>query len=69
MSKPFDEFFDGLSPDERDSLAKKADTSVAYLKQICSGHRNAGVDIIMRLIQADTRITFDMFAALRSRAS
>lgn len=60
--KSFQDFYARLSPDEKRELAENADTSVAYLNQIKTGHRNAGRDLIERLMAADGRISFRMFA-------
>jgi len=62
MDKNFDTYFSGLSAQEKKNLASNADTSVAYLSQVASGHRNAGASLIRRLMAADNSITFEMMA-------
>lgn len=57
----FKEFYAQLSKAEKEKLAAKADTSPAYLSQIASGFRNAGMKTIRNLIKADKRITLQMF--------
>jgi DNA-binding transcriptional regulator YdaS (Cro superfamily) len=47
------EYYAGLNREERVDLAKKVQTSVAYLGQIASGHRKAGLEIAL-LIQRHT---------------
>lgn len=61
----FNPFWRSLSSEEKASLARAANTSVAYLSQIAHGHRKAGADVIERLMCADQRISFEM---LRGRA-
>lgn len=53
----FRNFYDALSKDEREALADRADTSVAYLSQIAYEHRKAGASVSARLKSADNRIT------------
>lgn len=40
------------TPKQRTLLAKKAKTSVAYLRQLASGHRKASMDMALRIEQA-----------------
>jgi len=61
----FKDFFDGLSAAEKQRLADRAETSIAYLYQISNGHRRAGADLIGRLMAADKRITFKMVRTQR----
>lgn len=56
----FKTFWVSLKADEKTALAKDAETSVAYLSQVAHGHRNAGADVIERLMKADSRISFSM---------
>ena len=47
-----------LSDDELARFAARAETSIAYLKQIASGHRNAGVKSLMMIPPAsDGKVT------------
>ena len=62
MEMNFKEYFSGLDPEKKTSLATNADTSVAYLSQVANGHRNAGAGLIRRLMQADKNITFSMMS-------
>lgn len=52
MKHTFKQYFSALSVQERAELAEAADTSVAYLNQIASGHRNPGAGLIDRLMTA-----------------
>lgn len=61
MKTNFRELWSSLSPDEKRSLAEKADTSVAYLSQVAHGHRRAGYKTIASLTGADERISLAMF--------
>lgn len=56
----FKAYFDALDAKNKKELADKASTSVNYLFQISNGHRQAGADLISRLIAADDQITFGM---------
>lgn len=56
----FKEFYQSLSADEKRKLAADAGTSVAYLSHIAHGYRRAGRISIVRLMQADQRITLPM---------
>jgi transcriptional regulator with XRE-family HTH domain len=40
------------TPKQQALLAKKAKTSVAYLRQLAYGHRNASMDMALRIEQA-----------------
>ena len=42
-------YFSGLDPDQKKELAKGVDTSVAYLMQISSGHRKAGLTLALAI--------------------
>jgi len=53
----FRSFYEALSRDEIAALATRSGTSVAYLYQLSTGHRQPGVSIIARLKAADGRIT------------
>ena len=53
----FKTFYDSLSKEEREALATKAGTSVAYLWQLADGRRKAGMSASVRLKAADYRIT------------
>ena len=66
MESKFKTYFSEMTPDQRESLATNADTSVAYLRQVASGHRNAGANLIDRLLKADPLITYEM---IRSNAA
>lgn len=50
--KKFHEYFESLDSDNKVVLAKQAGTSVAYLRQISQGRRNAGASLINSLIEA-----------------
>jgi DNA-binding transcriptional regulator YdaS (Cro superfamily) len=50
-------FLDSLSPEELMHLADRAGTSKAYLYQLATGRRRAGMNISARLKAADGRIT------------
>ena len=45
-----------MSGEEREELARKAETTVAYLYQIAGGHRQAGSNLAKRLVAADQRL-------------
>lgn len=60
MNKTFPDFWKTLTGSQRLELAKRAKTNVSYLYQIAAGDRNAGADLIERLMLADNRITFQM---------
>ena len=60
----FKQLFDAMTDEEKETLAKKADTSVEYLYQIANAYRGAGADVISRLMAADKRITFGMMRRL-----
>lgn len=47
-------YWEELSPDEKKELAKRCDTSVAYLSQVFHGHRKAGWRFAQRL-SAETK--------------
>lgn len=61
MNHSFTQFWSGLDADEKVALAKRAGTSVGYLKQVATGHRNAGTKTINALLKADKRVSLDMF--------
>ena len=61
MSGQFEKFWKELERDEKAELAEKADTSVAYLSQVASGHRGAGNKTINSLLGADSRISLSWF--------
>ena len=63
-NKKIGDFLKALSTEEKVTLAKKADTSVAYLRQLASGNRNAGWPTIQKLVAADSRISIDMFESI-----
>ena len=56
----FKSHWSSLTPAQKETLAKNATTSVAYLSQVANGHRNAGADLIDRLLVADSNITYRM---------
>ena len=56
----FKSYWRVLDPKEKIKLAKSAKTSVCYLSQIAHGHRNAGLNLILRLQKADTVLTIEM---------
>lgn len=58
--KTFQELFQGMSAEEKRALAKRAETSVAYLSHLANGQRQAGRKSISNLMQADNRITLEM---------
>ena len=62
----FSDLWQTLSGAQRLELAKRAKTNVSYLYQIASGDRNAGADLIDRLMRADNRITFQMMRPPRA---
>jgi hypothetical protein len=62
--KTFASYWKDLNKPQREKLADKANTSVAYLMQVASGHRNAGAKLIENLMGADKLITFEL---MRSR--
>jgi len=45
-------YIDSLSPEQLQQFADRADTSVAYIKQLATGHRKAGAKSIFNLIEA-----------------
>lgn len=45
-------YINSLSQDELQNFAERADTSVAYIKQLATGHRKAGAKSIFNLISA-----------------
>lgn len=45
------------SPDERQALAAKVESSVAYFYLIGGGHRNAGKDLCKALAAAEPKLT------------
>ena len=57
----FSTYFSSLSARQKKELANKADTSVAYLRQISTGHRNAGLKTARNLLAADPNIDLEMF--------
>lgn len=57
---PFSTLWESLSAEEKVRLADAAGTCVSYLSQVAHGHRNAGADLIGRLMRCDNRITFDL---------
>jgi len=59
----FNSYWSGLTKDQKEQLATDADTSVPYLNQVASGHRNAGAKLIEKLIKADPVISFQMMRA------
>lgn len=44
-----EKYMKSLSREELQEFAEKAETSIPYLKQIASGHRNAGVKSLMMI--------------------
>ena len=56
----FKSFYDALEKPEREDLAERAKTSIAYLWQVANGHRKAGASVSARLKAADNRITDSM---------
>jgi hypothetical protein len=56
----FKQYWIQLSPKEKNDLADRANTPKDYLSQLAHGHRNAGANIIERLMKADSKITFQM---------
>jgi DNA-binding transcriptional regulator YdaS (Cro superfamily) len=56
----FKTFFSELTADEKRALARRANTSVAYLSQMANGFRSAGYSVSARLKAADPRITDKM---------
>lgn len=61
MNTDFKTFWASLTADEKRELAKKADTSVAYLSQIATGHRGPGRKTIASLVEAHEGISLAMF--------
>lgn len=59
----FSSYWSRLTKDQKEQLAKDADTSEAYLNQVALGHRNAGANLIGKLIKADSNISFEMMRA------
>ena len=45
-------YIDSLNPEQLQQFADRADTSVAYIKQLATGHRKAGAKSIFNLISA-----------------
>lgn len=45
------------TPAEREAIAKRARTTVAYLYQIAGGHKRPGVALVDRLCLADPRLS------------
>lgn len=56
----FQIYYQGLSKDEKEQLAERAQTSVAYLYQVATDRRRAGLSLALRLIAADDRISLEM---------
>lgn len=57
------DYYSGLKPEQKENLAKKVRTSVAYLGQIASGHRKAGLDLALRIQYAtDQQVTVEELA-------
>lgn len=44
-------------PEEREALAKKVGSSVAYFYQIAGGHKKAGAQLCKALVEAESRLT------------
>lgn len=53
----FKTFYGLLDKAEKQALADRAGTSMAYLYQVAYGHRKAGASVSARLKAADGRIT------------
>lgn len=49
MSNQLHDWFINASPDQRENVAKKAETTVAYLIQLAGGHRKPSPDLARRL--------------------
>lgn len=47
----FKKWYINSTPQDVNALAKMADTSVAYINQIISGHRQPSADLALRLYQ------------------
>jgi hypothetical protein len=63
----FKKYWDALDPDKKIKLATEAATSTAYLSQVANGHRNAGANLIDRLLLADPKITYKMMRCKENR--
>ncbi len=63
-------YYVDLNREQKEELAEKVKTSVAYLGQIASGHRKAGLDIALR-IQCETKgqVTVEDLAGLYCTAT
>ena len=64
MPANFQEYYDSLTTEQQQKLAKDASTSTDYLYQIATKRRGAGASVIKRLMSADPNITFEMMTAL-----
>lgn len=56
----FKEYWTALSPDAKRKLAKDADTSVNHLAQLACGNRNAGANLMSRLMVARPELTAEI---------
>ena len=55
----FHDYWFGLPMVERDQMASKVRTSHAYLEKIASGNAAPSMDMLDRLLKADSRVTFE----------
>lgn len=65
----FKDYWTGLSPKEKKSLATRAGTQVDYLSQIAHGNRPGGANLIQKLIEADANISFEMIRPTKEQAA
>lgn len=65
----FQAYWCNLDAKAKAALADGARTSVNHLSQVAHGHRNAGANLIQRLMEADSRITFAMMRPESSAAA
>ena len=59
--KTFQEYWSGLSPDEKEELAENAELRYTSISNIANGHRGTSLDAVARLMSADKRIKWQMF--------
>jgi len=56
----FGEYWDSLTVDGRKKLAQKSHTGWRVLHQYARGYRLIGIEVAVRLLQADRKITLPM---------
>ena len=58
-------YWKGLNPSEKKAFVAKAETTMIYMSQLANGHRNAGLELAIKIQSASERqVTVEELAGM-----